>query len=246
MDRDYDFKTIALFASIPKAVVSQRLADGSVSGCGRAVPPAQQADIDDAPRIVAQMGPEPFVKAMEDSPDFNLVIGGRAYDPSPFVAFALYWLKKLTPDLNPETLSKLLGGFTHMGKILECGGACSVPKSATAGATVYTDGTFDVRPLDPSSRCTALSVAAHTLYEKTRPDLLHGPGGYLDLSASEYEQLEDGRAVRVRGGIFHSWQAQGVPYAVKLEAARLVGFRTMYMGSFRDREHPLFESVRGY
>jgi len=40
--------------------------------------------------------------------------------------------------------------------------------------TVYTDGTFDIKPTDPKAKCTTLSVAAHTLYEKTRPDILHG------------------------------------------------------------------------
>jgi hypothetical protein len=217
-------------------LVSQRLAEGAVSGCGAAVPPALQKDIDDAPRILAQMGSEPFTKVMEETPDFDLVIGGRAYDPAPFVAFAEYWLKKRVPNPDPEVSSRLLGAFTHMGKIMECGGVCAIPKSAGAISTIYLDGTFDVRPLDNHCRCTSLSVAAHTLYEKTRPDILHGPGGYLDLSASTYEQLGDGRTVRVRGGIFHTWQAQGRPYTVKLEAGRLSGFRTMYMGSVRDRK----------
>lgn len=224
---------------MPKEFVSQRLAEGSISGCGPAVPPASQEDIDATPRILAQMGPEPFIRAMEETPGFDLVIGGRAYDPAPFVAFAEYWLKKRAPTQGPTTSDRLLGAFTHMGKIMECGGVCAIPKSSAALATMYLDGTFDVRPLDPRSRCTSLSVAAHTLYEKTRPDILHGPGGYLDLSASAYEELEDGRTVRVRGGIFHPWQAQGKPYTVKLEAARLSGFRTMYMGSVRDRKDVL-------
>lgn len=173
---------------------------------------------------------------MEETPGFDLVIGGRAYDPAPFIAFAEYWLKKRIPNTDPDVSSRLLGAFTHMGKIMECGGVCAIPKSAGAISTMYLDGTFDVRPLDPRCRCTSLSVAAHTLYEKTRPDILHGPGGYLDLSASAYEQLGDERTVRVRGGIFHSWKALGRPYTVKLEAGRHSGFRTMYMGSMRDRK----------
>lgn len=40
---------------------------------------------------------------------------------------------------------------------------------------------FELTPLNPIERCSPLSVAAHTLYEKTRPDLLPGPGGILDL-----------------------------------------------------------------
>lgn len=237
MISNFSLKTIAIFAGVSKEFVSRRLAEGVISGCGAAVPPASQKDIDDAPHIVAQMGPEPFVRAMEETPGFDLVIGGRAYDPAPFVAFAEYWLKKGAENQELVTSKRLLGAFTHMGKIMECGGVCAIPKSAGALSTMYLDGTFDVRPLDPHSRCTSLSVAAHTLYEKTRPDILHGPGGYLDLSASTYEELGDGRTVRVRGGIFHSWKALGKPYTVKLEAARLSGFRSMYMGSVRERKY---------
>lgn len=240
--RSFNLETVTIFASVPKDLVSRRLAEGSVSGCGAAVPPASQKDIDDAPHIVAQMGPEPFVKAMQENPDFRLVIGGRAYDPAPYVAFADYWLKKHIPNPGSEQYNALLGAFTHMGKIIECGGVCAVPKTAGAVSTVYLDGTFDVRPLDPRCKCSSLSVAAHTLYEKTRPDILHGPGGYLDLQASKYEELGDGRTVRVRGGIFHTSQAQGVPYAVKLEAARRAGFRSLYMGSVRDRKHIILAS----
>lgn len=46
-----------------------------------------------------------------------------------------------------------------MGKILECGGQCSTPKSHGAVATVYASGLFDVRPMALESVCTPLSVA---------------------------------------------------------------------------------------
>jgi hypothetical protein len=41
-------------------------------------------------------------------------------------------------------------------------------------------------------------VAAHTLYEKTNPYLLPGPGGVLSLEKATFEQETD-RIVRVRG-----------------------------------------------
>ena len=101
---------------------------------------------------------------------------------------------------------------------------------------MYRDGTFDLIPMDPESRCTPLSVAAHTLYEKSRPDLLYGPGGHLDLTGSQYEQLEDDRSTRVRGGTFTFSTDTGRPYQVKLEAAKSIGYRSIYMGSISDRE----------
>lgn len=177
------------------------------------------------------MGPEPFLDAMEAEPNFDIVIGGRAYDPSPYVAFSVFHAKSLTT----KSLTKgQIGGFTHMGKIMECGALCAKPKSLTSMATVYFDGSFDVKPLDAGACCTPLSVAAHTLYEKSRPDILAGPGGNLDLRKATYKQLEDGVSVRVHGATFQWLKDSNLPYTVKLEAAKLKGYRTIFMGGIRD------------
>uniref|UniRef100_A0A0D2XJ11 DUF4387 domain-containing protein n=1 Tax=Fusarium oxysporum (strain Fo5176) TaxID=660025 RepID=A0A0D2XJ11_FUSOF len=128
---------------------------------------------------------------------------------------------EIIEEIAAEEENKL-GGFYHMGKILECGGQCSFPKSHGAVATVYENGLFDVRPTDPESMCTPLSVAAHTLYENTRPDVLRGPGGSLHLDNSKYEQLSDGRSVRVSGSVYLSSEADGKPYQLKLEAAHIL------------------------
>jgi hypothetical protein len=179
------------------------------------------------------MGYEPFLDAMNANPDFDIIIGGRAYDPSPYAAYCVHQLMRQT-DMTDEQLHSSLGGFLHMGKILECGGQCSTPKSHGAVATVYASGLFDVRPLAPESVCTPLSVAAHTLYENTRPDVLRGPGGSIHLDNSHYEQLSDGRTVRVSGSKYRSSEEDGTPYQFKLEAARIVGYRSMFMGSVKD------------
>lgn len=92
------------------------------------------------------------------------------------------------------------------------------------------DDSFDLIPLSPNERCTPVSVAAHTLYEKTRPDRLPGPGGVLHLENARYEQLADGRTVRVSGAKF-------VPtpvYQVKLEGVERIGHRTIFIGGVRD------------
>lgn len=193
------------------------------------------ADIDDAPVIVAQMGCEPFLDAMFAVPDFDIIIGGRAYDPTPYVAYAAYQAMGASKRIPLTALGeKFLGGAFHMGKIMECGGVCATPKSPSAKATMYTCGTFDITPLAKNSRCTPLTVAAHTLYEKSRPDLLHGPGGCLDLTYSKYEQLSDNKSVRPHGAIFKFLPTATEKYTVKLEAARAIGYRTIFMGSFRD------------
>lgn len=186
------------------------------------------------------MGYEPFLDAMNANPEFDIIIGGRAYDPAPYVAYCVYQLTRQSGSLSTEELESSLGGFYHMGKILECGGLCALPKSHGAVATVYANGLFNVRPTATESICTPLSVAAHTLYENTRPDVLKGPGGSLHLQDSKYKQLSDERSVRVSGSIYRSSEADGKPYQLKLEAARIVGYRSMFMGSVKDRMNLLF------
>jgi hypothetical protein len=130
-----------------------------------------------------------------------------------------------------------------MGKIMECGGICAIPKGKVILATVKADN-FELLPMDPNTRCTELSVAAHTLYEKSerrahhdvrfglmpsaRPDLLSGPGGVLDITDARYEQISE-RAVRVSGAVI-----QRKPTAFKLEGACQVGYKTVFLGGIRD------------
>jgi hypothetical protein len=185
-----------------------------VTGCGKSVPALTQPRTEATPHILAQMGPEPILNAMLANPDFNVLIAGRAYDPAPYIAFAAFASKCSFDSTRRSSFNRLWGDFVHMG---QC-------------------GRFDVTPLDPSSKCTPISVAAHTLYEKSRPDILYGPGGYLNLNKMNTEALEDGRSVWVSGGIYQFLRDERKPYTIKLEGAEIVGYRAQMMGSIRDRE----------
>ncbi len=154
------------------------------------------------------------MEALKQDPD--IVIGGRSYDPAAFAAFCL--MRGVEP-----------GVAWHMGKILECGGICAVPKGRSMIARMR-KSSFDLTPLSPLEKCTPVSVAAHTLYEKTRPDRLPGPGGVLHLDSARYEALEDGRTVRVSGARF----APTPVYQVKLEGVERLGHRTIFIGGIRD------------
>ncbi len=204
-------RVAAIDADIPKTLVRQRLAQGRISPCGP-VPPLVEQDIDDAANIVAQMGAEPFMRALDADPD--VIVAGRAYDPAPYAALCL------RRGIDP-------GIAWHMGKIMECGGVCAEPKGRVIMATIDQDS-FDLVPMSADERCTPLSVAAHTLYEKSRPDLLAGPGGVLDLRSATYDSL-DARTVRVRNSVFTP-----TAYTVKLEGAKVVGHRTIFIGGIRD------------
>lgn len=234
--RHYCVNAISLYSGIDKGLILQRLKDGHITGCGVSVPPLTASAVHDAARVVAQVGPEPFVDALEANPDVNVIIGGRGYDPAPYIGFCIYQLRRRIPGCTAADVQARLGGFTHMGKIMECGGHCAKPKSHGAVATVYTSGLFDVRPTAPDARCTAQSVATHALYENARPDVLGGPGGTLHLKDAVYEELPDGKTVRVVGSRYRSSRSDGGAYQFKLEAARVSGFRSIFMGSMTDRE----------
>jgi Acyclic terpene utilisation family protein AtuA len=127
--------------------------------------------------------------------------------------------------------AKLALGINYaMGKILECGAQCSIPKSREALAIV-TDDYVDVMALDPKSHMTTVSVASHFLYEKSRPDILKGPSGALHLADATYEQIAYNH-VRVRGARFEP-EPEG-KHTLKLEAARTIGYYTAVIGAFRD------------
>lgn len=155
---------------------------------------------------------ERYLEALKDEPD--IIIGGRSYDPAPFAAFSI--ARGVLPDVA-----------WHMGKIMECGGICAVPKGRSMIATMRRDS-FDLTPLSPAERCTPLSVAAHTLYEKTRPDRLPGPGGVLNLENARYEQVTP-KTCRISGAKFEK-----TPYQVKLEGVTHLGHRTIFIGGIRD------------
>lgn len=93
---------------------------------------------------------------------------------------------------------------------------------------------FCVEPLNPERKCTPVSVSAHTLYEKSNPYILPGPGGHLDLSACVFT-ADSNRRVRVTGSKF---VPEAVP-TVKLEGAKAAGFRTISICGNRD---PIFIS----
>ena len=145
----------------------------------------------------------------------DLIIAGRAYDPVPVA------LLGLNAGFDP-------GLCWHMGKIMECGALCAEPASRGVFGIIRPDH-FIVEPVADESRCLVHSVAAHTLYEKSHPFYLPGPGGTLDLKECNFEQLTD-RSVKVTGSKFITSKV----YTVKLEGAKPIGYRSLFIGIVRD------------
>ena len=208
-------KVAIIWGDIDKAVVRQRMKAGQVTPLGLTVKELTEERLEATTAIVAQMGHEPIVKALQMGA--QLIICGRAYDPSPFAAVAAFYGFPLSY------------GY-HAGKILECAALCAQPgttKDCMLG-TITQDG-FTVTPLSDERRCTTTSVAAHTFYEKDHPYILHGPGVVLNLKDCTFTQVDD-RSVFVSGSKIE----QTDPYYIKLEGAMMVAYRTFVVAGVRD------------
>ncbi|MGV8962801.1 MAG: acyclic terpene utilization AtuA family protein [Candidatus Saccharimonadaceae bacterium] len=213
-EKNLSFKLAVIQSEFDKDYIKQNLRDGNIEPLYPAKQITEQ-DIDDTVRIVAQMGEEPFIKALEEGA--NVILAGRSYDPSVFAALAI-----------KEGFDK--GLAIHLGKILECAAIAALPGSGSDSMFGYLrKDNFVLEPLSPLRKCTTLSIAAHTLYEKSNPYILPGPGGAINLHECEFTQLDD-QKVKVSGSKF-------VPtddYFVKLEGVKKVGYRTISCAGVKD------------
>jgi len=164
-------------------------------------------------RIVAQMGPEPIVAALQSGA--QVILAGRSCDDALFAAYPI------------------LRGFdrglaTHMGKILECGAIACEPQAMDVMVGILRQDHFDLVPGSATRRCTVTSVAAHSLYEREDPVLQPGPGGAIDLSETSLTQLSP-NTVRVHGTTWIPTRA----YTVKMEGVTQTGYRTISLAGIR-------------
>jgi len=179
------------------------------------VPPLTADTLNETGAMVAQMGVEPIQQALKAG--CEVVVAGRAYDPAVFAAL---------PMLEGYDAGLAL----HLGKILECAAIAASPGSgADCALGILEKDRFILQPLSDSRSFTPTSVAAHTLYEKSDPYILPGPGGHLDLRNVSFEDIGDGR-VAVSGSSF----VPSRDYTLKIEGARRVGYRSIAIAGIRD------------
>jgi hypothetical protein len=169
--------------------------------------PIDAALVDRCTHIVAAMGAEPIIHALEKGAE--IVLAGRATDTALMAAVPL--MKKVHA-----------GAAWHAGKILECGAMCTTkPSSGVVMATIDDSG-FTVRALADGARATPRTVHAHMLYENSNPFVLVEPGGVLDVASSTYTVIDE-QQVRVEGS---TWTPSAT-YTVKLEGAAPAGWQAV-------------------
>ncbi len=208
------FRMTVIWADFEKSYLIGKMHEGKIHPLGP-VPEITEEEIESSTNIVAQMGNGPIMKALSEGAD--VVLCGRCYDPAAFAA--------------PPILAGYDPGLAiHLGKVLECAAIAATPGSGRDCMMGYLgEDYFRVEPLNPTRKCTPLSISAHTLYEKSNPYLLPGPDGVLDLRGCTF--TEDGeRGCRVTGS---KLDTSGVR-TVKLEGTKCLGYRTLSIAGNRD------------
>lgn len=207
------YKLATIPADIDRNVIKQAIREGRVKSMG-VLPELTEQDVDDATRIVAQMGTDPFVNALESGAD--VIIAGRACDTAIYASLAAW-------------RGFDMGLAFHMAKLLECGAQCAVPLAANDCllGTLRRDH-FELEPMNPERGVTPVSVAAHMMYEQPDPHHFYEPEGLVDLEHTHIEKLDD-RRVRVSGS-----KLVEMPPSLKLEGVKLRGYRTITIAGMTD------------
>ena len=206
------FKLAAIRADIAPETVLAAHAEGRLNPIGPM--PLPSPDEIRRSRIVAQMGMEPFARALRAGAD--VVVAGRACDTAIFSTI-------------PILLGFDPGPATHMAKIVECTSLCCEPGGRDAMlATLDADG-FTLESMNPDRRATPVSVAAHALYEQSDPFVVAEPEGTLNLEGATYEAI-DARRTRVRGARFE----RATKTIVKVEGAIRDGERAVLLAASAD------------
>lgn len=208
------FKMAKIYAELDADDLARRAAEETIPGLG-ARDPLSVDHVRECSRVVAMMGVEPFLEALEAGAD--VIIAGRACDDALFAAV-------------PIRAGHDKGLALHMGKTLECGPLVATPivmREAIMGTIRGED--FVLEPFHPDQRCTPMSVAGHTLYERLNPYTLPVPGGVVDMHDVKFEAHTD-RICRVSG-------SRWIPadhYTVKLEGSAFVGHQSIFIFGLRD------------
>ncbi len=190
-----------------------------LNGAGRIKPLPPSGELDDATvdsceHIVAALGVEPFLTALDEGAD--IILAGRATDTAVIAAFPIW---KGAP----------WGPSWHAGKTAECGVQCAENSTGGSGVLLSVDAEgFEVEPLDLGNRCTPNSVSGHMLYENSDPFRLTEPGGVLDVTEAQYRSVNE-RTVRVTGS---RWETK--PYTMKLEGAAAGPYQTIMLVGVQD------------
>lgn len=203
-----DAKVAVIGAELDPSLVIRELKDGKLLPTGAG--PDLSEDALRESTIVGQMGIHPLMTALESGAKY--ILAGRSCD------IALFASDMIRRGIDP-------GLAYHVGHVLECGALACDPGSPSdcLVAEVYDDGTAVFVAPDPNRRCTPYSIAAHSLYEESHPQLQFYPEGILAMEKTQFF-ARDSRTSGIRNSVFVR-SAKPWPWSIKLEGARRLGAR---------------------
>jgi hypothetical protein len=208
------FTLAVIQAEQDSGYLKERVLAGKVTPMPGA-PELDEERVEACARIVAQMGYEPLIEALDNGAD--VVLAGRACDSAIFAAPAI----RAGFD---EALA------LHMGKILECGALSAVPPTGRDCliGTIRKDE-IELVPPNPEREVTPFSAAAHMVYEVENPMLQGEPTGVLDFTGVRFEATGN-RSTRISGTVLHRHEKP----TLRFEGAELTGYRSFLVGGIRD------------
>ena len=203
-----DAKVAVIGAELDPEIVIKEFHKGALRATGRG--PELSEDALRESTIVGQMGIHPLMTALEDGAQY--VIAGRSCD------IALFASDMIRRGIDP-------GLAYHVGHVLECGALACDPGSPSdcLVAEIYDDGTAIFIAPNPTRRCTAYSIAAHSLYEESHPQLQFYPEGILVMEKTQFFS-RDSRSAGIRDSRLVR-AGKPWPRSIKLEGARRLGLR---------------------
>ena len=179
------------------------------------VPALTDDAVDRSAHIVAMMGVEPFMEALESGAD--VIVGGRCTDPAIFAG----------PPLRAGFHQGLAW---HAARTMDKGPLMTTPvqEGSCAFITLRADH-FVAEPTKAGVVSTPRTVASVSLYENADPYETVLPSGTLDITNARFDAIDE-RSVRVSGAEFRPTDR----YTVKLEGAAPVGYRSIQIIAARD------------
>ena len=173
--------------------------------------------IEEMTNIVALAGAEQIQECINTGAE--IILAGRTTDTA--IISALPLMKGANP-----------GSSWHGAKVAECGALCTTNPTSGVVMVEFDKTGFTVEPMSKNASCTSETVAAHMLYENADPYILHEPGGYMDVTYSNYYNI-DNKKVRVEGAKWHASKQ----YSVKLEGAKIAGYQASLLVLLRDKNY---------
>jgi hypothetical protein len=204
----HNAKVAVVGAELDPEIVIQEFHAGALRPTGIGPELSEQALRESV--IVGQMGVHPLITALESGAQY--ILAGRSCDVALFAS-----------DMIRRGIDA--GLAYHVGHVLECGALACDPGSPSdcLVAEIYDDGSALFIAPNPDRRCTPYSIAAHSLYEESHPQLQFYPEGILVMEKTEFF-AKDGRAAGIRNSQFVR-STKPWPWSIKLEGSRRLGAR---------------------